>query len=420
MEHILVSNIMKHLEGNNILHDLQHGFRANRSCETQLLGLVDDLARHSDRRDQVDVIVMDFAKAFDKVPHRRLLYKLQYYGINGKTNKWIESFLTNRSQQVVLDGEMSDPCPVDSGVPQGTVLGPALFLAYINDLAENISPQSSVRLFADDCIVYRPVKTMQDCEELQNDINKIGEWENTWQMKFNADKCNALKITRARSPLDYKYKLHDHTLEEVDSSKYLGVTIQNDLKWNQHVSNTSGKATKVLNLLRRNIRTNDKEVKDRAYKTMVRPILEYASPVWDPNTKSDSKKLERVQSRAARYVTNRYHNTSSVTDMRQTLNWQTLEERRRQARTVMFYKIHYGLVALLPTAHHLLPFTRMSRHYHPLAYQVMYASTNAYKFSFFPRTVLDWNALPYTLVLSPTVEEFKSGLAAHWAAQATP
>ena len=147
----------KHLAFESILADRQHGFRSQRSCKTQLVQLYHDMVRNLDgARDrgqkQIDVIIMDFAKAFDKVPHRRLLYKLDHYGIRGPTHKWISSWLSERSQKVVLDGQASDPVPVLSGVPQGLVLGPVLFLIFINDLPDNI--RSSVCLFADDCVLY--------------------------------------------------------------------------------------------------------------------------------------------------------------------------------------------------------------------------------------------------------------------------
>ena len=150
LEHIIVSNINKHLAFESILADCQHGFRSQRSCETQLVQFYHDMVSNLDgARDQgqkqTDVIIMDFAKAFDKVPHRRLLYKLDHYGIRGSTHKWISSWLSERSQKVVLDGQASDPVPVLSGVPQGSVLGPVLFLIFINDLPDNI--RSSVRLF---------------------------------------------------------------------------------------------------------------------------------------------------------------------------------------------------------------------------------------------------------------------------------
>ena len=145
LEHILASNIVKHLDAQGIMYDLQHGFREKRSCETQLVMMIEDLARDANARKQTDVILLDFSKAFDKVNHSKLLWKLYKYGIRGKVLSWIQAFLWNRSQRVVIDGEESDSIPVNSGVPQGSVLGPILFLAYINDLPDGISSQ--VRLF---------------------------------------------------------------------------------------------------------------------------------------------------------------------------------------------------------------------------------------------------------------------------------
>ena len=180
LEHILVSNINKHLALDSILADCQHGFRSQRSCETQLVQFVHDIISNlvwavNRGHKQTDLIIMDFAKAFEKVPHRRLLHKLEYYGIRGSTHKWINSWLSGRTQQVVLDGQASDPVPVLSGVPQGSVLGPVLFLLFINDLPDNI--RSSDRLFADDCVLYRNIHSLQDCLTLQEDITSLGQWE---------------------------------------------------------------------------------------------------------------------------------------------------------------------------------------------------------------------------------------------------
>ena len=135
---------------------------------------------------------MDFAKALDKVPHRRLLHKLDYYGIRGSTHKWISSWLSGRSQQVVLDGQASDPVPVLSGVPKESVLGPILFLIFINDLPDN--NKSSVCLFADDCVLYRNIHSLQDCLILQEDLDSLWLWEADWQMKFNVAKCYSMEL----------------------------------------------------------------------------------------------------------------------------------------------------------------------------------------------------------------------------------
>ena len=315
LEHIIVSNINKHLAFESILADCQHGFRSQRSCETQLVQFFHDLVSNLDcalnrNHRQTDVIIMYFAKAFDKVPHRRLLYKLDYYGIRGSTHKWIASW-----PSVVLDGQASDPVPVLSGVPQGSVLGPVLFLIFINDLPENI--RSSVRLFADDCVLYRNIESPTDCQILQDDLNSLAQWEADWQMKFNVAKCHLMRVTRHPPDrhIQFEYTLHQQRLEQVQSAKYLGITISDDLDWGQHISEISAKATKTLGFLRRNLAFALRHTKEVAYKTLVRPKLEYAAPIWHPYRETEIGQVEKVQRTAARWTCRRWRNTSSVGDM---------------------------------------------------------------------------------------------------------
>ena len=175
---------------------------------------------------------MDFAKAFDKVSHMHLIKKLDYYGVRGKSNRWIKSFLSDRQQQVLLEGEHSDKVPVTSGVPQGSVLGPCLFIYYINDIANNMT--STIRLFADDTVAYLAIKGKKDADKLQEDLNKLGEWEKKWQMEFHPQKCEVLSITKNRTIQHHTYKLHGQELQQVNRAKYLGVTITSDMSWNTH------------------------------------------------------------------------------------------------------------------------------------------------------------------------------------------
>ena len=176
MEHILASNIMAHLNSSNILYDKQHGFRSERSCEMQLPEFTDDVLKTLSDRKQCDTIIMDFSKVFDKVSHDRLLYKLDRAGIDPQTSAWVKPFLSLRTQKVVIDGEESDAVPVTSGVPQGSVLGPILFLVYIDDMPK-YTKHSRVRLFADDTIVYLTITNMDDCQKLQEDLKRLQEWE---------------------------------------------------------------------------------------------------------------------------------------------------------------------------------------------------------------------------------------------------
>jgi len=186
MEHIIHSQVMQHLDQHNILTDQQHGFRKKRSCKSQLIVTLHDLASGLDAGDQIGAVLLDFSKAFDKVPHKRLIYKLNHYGIHGTVLDWISSFLSERSQQVLVDGHMSPSAPVTSGVPQGTVLGPLLFLMYINDLPDRV--RSTSRLLADDSLLYRRIKTVEDVAILQDDLDQLQKWEQDWQMTFNPSK----------------------------------------------------------------------------------------------------------------------------------------------------------------------------------------------------------------------------------------
>ena len=207
------------------------------------------------------MIVLDFWKAFDKVPHKRLMKKLRSYGVRGKIHLWIQSFLTIRQQRVAVDGENSDWVSVDSGVPQGTVLGPTLFLAFINDLVR-AAKHSQVRLFADDCVLYREVKNQEDCELLQADLENLEKWEEKWSMSFNPDKCNSISITRKRNKLCHNYKLHNQDFKQVSSTPYLGVELSSDLTWHDQINKVCSKGNKQLAFLRRNLQINNMKVKE--------------------------------------------------------------------------------------------------------------------------------------------------------------
>ena len=185
--------------------------------------LVEDLARNVSTGKQTDLILLDFSKAFDKVNHSKLLWKLHQYGIKGTALAWISAFLGNWSQTVVLEDEESGSVPVTSGFPQGSVLGPILFLVYINDLPDELSSQ--VRLFADDTPVYLTIGGAEDGKVLQNDLHRLSVWEDRWDMQFNPSKCQVVRVTTARNLINTVYTLHGQVLEVVTSAKYLGVDI---------------------------------------------------------------------------------------------------------------------------------------------------------------------------------------------------
>ncbi|MCG8078525.1 MAG: reverse transcriptase family protein, partial [Candidatus Thiodiazotropha taylori] len=403
LEHIVASNMTKHLNCNNILYELQHGFRERRSCETQLIMLIDKLSKNMQSRKQTDLILLDFSKAFDKVAHEKLLQKLHSYGIRGGTLKWIKDFLDNRKQSVVTNGTSSSSIPVSSGVPQGSVLGPILFLVYINDLPEQV--RSRVRLFADDTAMYLCISSLSEANILQKDLIKLEQWEKDWDMNFNPSKCQVLHVTRLKDPITSKYFLHKTELESVSAAKYLGVTISEDLTWGTHIDNITKKANQTLGFVKRNIKVHNQNLKSTAYKTLVRPQLEYASSVWSPHTAADIYRIEAVQRRAARWATRDYQYDSSVSKMLNKLQWRQLDQRRIDSRLVMMYKVTYDLVAI-PVTEYLIPNRRESKFIHPLAYRQISTPTNYYKYSYFPRTVVHWNALSTNIVMLPTVAQF--------------
>lgn len=268
LEHVICRHVLDHLERHQILTNVQHGFRSGHSCETQLINTLQDIQKHYDQKHQVDITVLDFSNAFDTVPHQRLISKLNHYGIRGEIRSWISTFLSNRQQRVVVEGEVSDDTSVDSGVPQRTILGPFLFLLHINDLPTVVN--STVRLFADDCLLYRPIITPEDQHLLQQDLVTLEHWSTKWGMRFNAKKCEILRITRSRSPLQHMYTLCDDTLSQVKDTRYLGLTICVDLRWTKHIEQITGKANSSLGFLRSNAQSSNR-----------RPTLHLSGPPWN-------------------------------------------------------------------------------------------------------------------------------------------
>ena len=289
-------------------------------------------------------------------------------------------------------------------------MGPSLFLLYINDLPDQIDSNS--RLFADDTICQRSVSTDNDQTTLQEDLRKLEAWEASWDMSFHPGKCQVLRATkRKKKTFNRTYVLHDQPLQEVATTRYLGVTLSADTSWEPHINTITNKASRALGFLRRTLKINAKEVKDRAYKAYVRPILEYACSVWDPHNDKLVKSLEAVQRRAARWVCQRYRRTSSVDDMLTGLEWPTLESRRRRARLTTFFKYHSKHISInskfAPSAD---PSRRRARNSNSQSYPIPSNRTDYRKFSFFPRTIVEWNALPEAAVAAPSVEAFQHHL----------
>ena len=287
LEHIVHSHVMKHFEHYNVLTDCQHGFRSKRSTELQVILTTHDISSSLQQNKPIHAAVLDFSKAFDKVPHQRLLMKLERYGIHGNFLSWMESLLTKRIQTIICEDTTSPSSPVTSGVPQGSVLGPLLFLTYINDLPNSLT--STGKLFADDTPLYGVVVEDSDCDNLQDGLNKLEIWQHEWQMQFNPSKCNIICISNKQSPPQRTYFFCGSKLEQVDSASYLGITVNSKLKWSEHVSSISSKASRSLGLIKRNLwNCPGKYVK--------RPVPALSDPNWSTrvprgtHTEESSKK----------------------------------------------------------------------------------------------------------------------------------
>ena len=410
LEHIIHKHMIIHFDQHEILTERNHGFRKQYSCETQLITTIDDLTRSYDSKTQVDIAVLDFSKAFDKVPHRELLHKLRSYGIDGNIARWIESFLCQRTMRVVVEGTASHKIKVTSGVPQGTVLGPLLFLCHINDLPSTVNSQ--VRLFADDCLVYREIKCTNDHIALQSDLHALEKWSQKWGMSFNSSKCTVLSQNTKSSRF---YTINGNILKNVSHTPYLGITISDDLKWDKHIGNVTSKANSTLGLLKRNLNKCPEDCKKIAYTALVRSKLEYGCTIWDPYTEKNIKEIEKVQRRGVRFITGNYvsRNPGDVTKMMKYLKLEPLQDRRKNRRLITFSNIVEKKIPSLPPERYLKPMKVVKRkikaktiensvttnivqnsvNTNPVSFERIFCRTNQRSNSFFPRTIIEWNQL---------------------------
>ncbi len=294
---------------------------------------------------------------------------------------------------------------VTSGVPQGTVLGPLMFLLYINDIGDNLTPGTKIRLFADDCLLYREINSAEDQRILQKDLDSMIKWSNTWQMSFNPKKCFVVNVTNKKSIREANYSINSAALANVKHHPYLGVELDQQLSWRDHISSVTAKANKTLGFLRRNLSKCAEKVKERAYLTLVRPQLEYASACWDPAKKTQVAELEMVQRRAVRFVRCIHdRGETSISAVRDDLGWPTLETRRKIKRLSIFHKAVNNRLAVTINAR---PSGRTSRRDNSLRFVRPLTSSAAYADSFTPRTIRDWNGLPGCITNIDDSEDFK-------------
>jgi hypothetical protein len=322
----------------------QHGFVKRRSTVTNLAVYTNFIAKSLDQKTQIDAIYTDFSCAFDSVDHVLLLHKLKAYGITGNLHRMLESYLCNRSQTVTINAESSSTVRVTSGVPQGSILGPLLFVMFINDLPSCFK-HSQALLYADDLKLFSPISSVSDCKLLQTDIDSLSNWCSVWKLKLNVPKCNVLTFTNKKHNVLYSYKLYGSDLTRVSFIKDLGVVISSNLSFKKHVSYIVPKAYKLLGFIKRNCLSDFKEVTLRnLYTTLARPQIEYATVIWNPNGahKGNTASVENVQRRFVKNIcfkrNLKYHRVD-YHDLCLSLNLNTLETRRHIFDVVFLYKI---------------------------------------------------------------------------------
>ena len=316
LESLIRKHILEHLTTNKILSDRQHGFREGRSCLSNLLEAIEKWTEILDEDDGIDVAYLDFRKAFDLVSHKHLLYKMSKYGINGQVLNWVTAFLNNRKQRVVIRGTASEPLHVTSGVPQGSVLGPILFLIYINDLPLEVT--SPLSLFADDSKIFSRIVSEKNKKKgkkrknghnhnyengneiLQRDLDRTKEWANKWKMEFNVEKCKIMHLGKANPK--HTYTMGGVELAETTVERDLGVLVDNCLEFDKHIKAIVNKANRMMGLIRLGFSCMDEEIFMNLYPVLVRPLLEYCVQAWSPYKQKYIDLIEGVQERATRLV----------------------------------------------------------------------------------------------------------------------
>jgi hypothetical protein len=375
LEHVICSNMWSHIENAEIIKDNQHGFRKGLNTTTQLLHVVHFAAEAIDKQNDYHMVSFDFSKAFDRVPHNLLLHKLVNFNFDVNCVAWIKDWLKNRTSRVAVNGSMSYEFDIHSGVPQGSVLGPLLFILYVNDISDEIK-FSECRLYADDTVLCSNLSQRPD--GLQNDINALYQWGNKWGMQFNLSKCAHMQFGKASPTI--RLKLGDSCIPNASTIKYLGVHIDSDLKWNTHVTKTVAKANRSLGLIKRNLREAPTKTKLVAFNSVVRPILEYASQVWSPHQAGLSKSIDMVQRKAMRWI---YwiRKRDSVTECMNRHSIVSLSDRRKDLDILFLRKTEAGLFDL-----NLNCYIRFSTDHNTRGKTISWTHrTNAWRFSYFNR-----------------------------------
>ena len=340
LESILRDKISVFLTQHNVITTHQHGFVQGRSCLSNLLQSLEDWTFSLDNGHGVDVVFLDFQKAFDTVPHHRLLHKLGAYGVNNQVLRWLKNFLCFRCQRVLVDGESSDWYDVVSGVPQSSVLGPLLFIIYVNDIPDHVNCAS--QMFADDLKIYRTIHDLNDSLMLQNDLNILAAWSKDWLLKFNIAKCLVMHLGPNTKQL-YSVGSSEH-LSSVNETRDLGIWMDSALKFSMQCSKAANKAMQALGRIKRTFKYITPQSFLILYKTYIRPHLEYCTPAWSPFLAKDIDIIEKVQHRSTKLV-------AALADLPyedrlRHLDLYSLYCRRQRADLITIYKLLHNKIQI--------------------------------------------------------------------------
>ena len=403
-ESILRDQLQIFMEENSLINNSQHGFSKGRSCLTNLIEFFDRVFEWYDQGDSVDVLYLDFSKAFDKVCHERLIRKLEKLGVRGRVQSWIREWLSGRKQRVQINGERSDWADVVSGVPQGSVLGPLLFIIFINDIDKGLSCE--IAKFADDTKIASRVNTVDNIRSLQKSLDRLGGWADKWGMEFNLDKCKVMHI--GRNNLQYQYNLNGGWVKSVDEEKDLGVIVSSDLKASKQCMKAKNRANSLLGMINRGVSYKSPEVVSKLYLSYVRPHLEYCVQFWSPRYEQDINMLEGVQRRATKMIP--ALKSLSYEDRLKKLNMFSLKRRRVRGDMIEVYKMLNGLDKVDLGRLFVVDQGDRTRK-HSFHLKIRRHVERDLSMHFFTRRVIGyWNRLSETIVSAPSLRVFKARL----------
>ena len=417
MERLVRNEIVDHMTRNKLFSKKQFGFISGRSTTLQLLKVMDEWTETLDSGGSIDSIYMDFMKAFDKVPHRRLVVKMERYGISERIINWVKDFLHNRKQKVSVNGEESADHDVTSGIPQGSVLGPVLFVIYINDMPECVD--APIYLFADDTKIYNEINKAGAKGLLQKDLDSLQKWSDTWLLKFHPNKCKVVTVNISKKKQNSlgTYHLHDNEgreveLEQSDGEKDIGVLVDEHLNFSKHIQTQVNKANSIMGLIRRTYTYLDERSFRYLFQALVRPHLEYAAAVWSPYKIRDIENIENVQRRATRLVPSL--KSLDYPERLRRLKMPTLKYRRLRGDIIETYKITSGVYDREVTDGLLCLDTNTRTRGNELKLKKRRSKLNIRKYVYTNRITDIWNSLPNVVVRSKNVKNFEIALDRHW------